>query len=389
MEGGPALARCVRPLRQQRRQGQRSAAAEAPGRRATRPASWRSRCRLRSRALAAPRDGDTCDTCASRPCSAGCRDVGLRPRSGRRLRLRPPQRPRTSERRPRGARGTGPTATIRSIRRSVLPDAVRIIIELDGEVAFHEERIAGPDRVFVDLSPARAAASLHRPDASVQQRCRRRPADPPRPPRESHDACRARCRRRLDLQRLRALQPLPAGHRLRARETCAAARSGSCHSWPRRRLSPPWGRQLPSATSHNAALIRSAVASAQVVPPPVNATGQPRVACAASATARIKSADLPGVQAVIVRAAPPPPPPAPRLLVAKPLAPTVDPDTVSRRVSAEHCGHPRGGCVAAAAARARVPARPRHGRARGITQEQSHDRRASFRPSDRRRPRRT
>ncbi len=54
----------------------------------------------------------------------------------------------------------GPVATIRSVRRSVLPDAVRITIELDAEVTFHEERIAGPDRVFVDLTPARAAASL-------------------------------------------------------------------------------------------------------------------------------------------------------------------------------------------------------------------------------------
>jgi hypothetical protein len=42
----------------------------------------------------------------------------------------------------------------------VLPDAVRIIIELDGEVAFQQERIAGPDRVFLDLSPARAAPLL-------------------------------------------------------------------------------------------------------------------------------------------------------------------------------------------------------------------------------------
>jgi N-acetylmuramoyl-L-alanine amidase len=51
-------------------------------------------------------------------------------------------------------------ATIREIRRAVLPDAVRITIELDGEVSFHEERIADPARVFVDLPGTRAAPAL-------------------------------------------------------------------------------------------------------------------------------------------------------------------------------------------------------------------------------------
>jgi N-acetylmuramoyl-L-alanine amidase len=55
---------------------------------------------------------------------------------------------------------TGRIATIKSIRRSVLPDAVRITIELDGEVPFHDERISDPVRVFVDLAGTRAAASL-------------------------------------------------------------------------------------------------------------------------------------------------------------------------------------------------------------------------------------
>lgn len=54
----------------------------------------------------------------------------------------------------------GRIATIRDIRRAVLPDAVRITIELDGEVPFHDERIADPARVFVDLPGTRAAAGL-------------------------------------------------------------------------------------------------------------------------------------------------------------------------------------------------------------------------------------
>ena len=51
-------------------------------------------------------------------------------------------------------------ATIKDIRRSVLPDAVRITIELDTEVSFREERIPDPARVFVDLPGTRPAAPL-------------------------------------------------------------------------------------------------------------------------------------------------------------------------------------------------------------------------------------
>jgi N-acetylmuramoyl-L-alanine amidase len=54
----------------------------------------------------------------------------------------------------------GPLATIKEIRRAVLPDAVRITIELDSEVAFHDERIQDPARVFVDLPGTRAVPSL-------------------------------------------------------------------------------------------------------------------------------------------------------------------------------------------------------------------------------------
>ncbi len=54
----------------------------------------------------------------------------------------------------------GPLATIREIRRAVLSDAVRITIELDNEVPFHEERINDPSRVFVDLPGTRAAPAL-------------------------------------------------------------------------------------------------------------------------------------------------------------------------------------------------------------------------------------
>jgi N-acetylmuramoyl-L-alanine amidase len=51
-------------------------------------------------------------------------------------------------------------ATITDIRRTVLPDAVRITIEFDGEVTFRDERIDSPSRVFVDLPATQAAATL-------------------------------------------------------------------------------------------------------------------------------------------------------------------------------------------------------------------------------------
>ena len=53
-----------------------------------------------------------------------------------------------------------PLATVRSIKRTVLPDGIRIVIELDAEVSFHEERIADPSRVFVDLASTKAAPDL-------------------------------------------------------------------------------------------------------------------------------------------------------------------------------------------------------------------------------------
>ncbi len=50
--------------------------------------------------------------------------------------------------------------TIRAIRRSVLPGVLRVTVELDAEVRFHEERLANPPRVFVDLERTRAVPEL-------------------------------------------------------------------------------------------------------------------------------------------------------------------------------------------------------------------------------------
>jgi N-acetylmuramoyl-L-alanine amidase len=58
------------------------------------------------------------------------------------------------------AGGASALSAIRSIRRDVLPDAIRITIEVENEVPFHEERIDNPSRIFVDFSSSRAVPAL-------------------------------------------------------------------------------------------------------------------------------------------------------------------------------------------------------------------------------------
>jgi N-acetylmuramoyl-L-alanine amidase len=78
----------------------------------------------------------------------------------------PPATPAASQ--PRAA------ATLRAIRREVLPYALRVTLELEREVQFYDERIEGPARVFVDLHNTRVVeplknAALTFPDDVVRQ----------------------------------------------------------------------------------------------------------------------------------------------------------------------------------------------------------------------------
>jgi N-acetylmuramoyl-L-alanine amidase len=54
---------------------------------------------------------------------------------------------------------TAPVA-IRAINRAPLPDGVRVSIEMDGELFFHQEQLDNPRRVFFDLQGARPVAPL-------------------------------------------------------------------------------------------------------------------------------------------------------------------------------------------------------------------------------------
>ncbi len=62
--------------------------------------------------------------------------------------------------RPAPAAPAGPAATLLSIDRMVLPDTVRITLALDREVAYREERIAGPARLFFDLKGVQLTPAL-------------------------------------------------------------------------------------------------------------------------------------------------------------------------------------------------------------------------------------
>src|SRR5688572_24264767 len=50
--------------------------------------------------------------------------------------------------------------TIRAVHREVLPDVVRVTVELEREVAFYQERIDRPARLFFDLKGTKTVASL-------------------------------------------------------------------------------------------------------------------------------------------------------------------------------------------------------------------------------------
>lgn len=55
---------------------------------------------------------------------------------------------------------TGERATLTSIQRVVLPDAVRVTLELDREIAYREERLGGPARLFFDLKNVQVTDAL-------------------------------------------------------------------------------------------------------------------------------------------------------------------------------------------------------------------------------------
>ena len=207
-----------------------------------------------------------------------------------RSRRRPPRplrplrrsRRRRRARKPATARATGSTATIRSIRRTVLPDAVRIIIELDGEVAFQR----GAHRRV----PTACSSTSRRRVRPRRSRTRRSASTAIR-------TSSARCVSAATRIARRASCSMPAAW---ARTACtrsttptgsssiACARGARAAPPPllaAKRLSPAWGRQLPSAAPVNAVALRkrrscpgSRRAAADVAPAPA-AAARSRCCC--------------------------------------------------------------------------------------------------------------
>lgn len=162
---------------------------------------------------------------------------------------------------PRAAARTGP-ATLREIRRTVLPDAVRVIIELDAEVAFHEERLDSPARVFVDLRSTRAAPALldrtlrFTGDADIvrQVRIGRHP--------------NRTTRVVLDAIGMASYSVYPLYNPYRLVIDCVRAPTQSLLAT--RAFGPSWERGLPAPTPQFAAAIADAV-TATATPPPAPA----------------------------------------------------------------------------------------------------------------------
>ena len=57
-------------------------------------------------------------------------------------------------------------ATLKDVTRTTLPDGVRLTVELDAEVSYHQEEIVNPRRLFFDLKNVRTVPSLQ--DASLK-----------------------------------------------------------------------------------------------------------------------------------------------------------------------------------------------------------------------------
>ncbi len=73
--------------------------------------------------------------------------------------------PHTADPAPSGTSGktvhpSGGTVLLKDIHRALLPDGVRVTIDLDSEVDYHQEEVGNPKRVFFDLKGVRTAPSL-------------------------------------------------------------------------------------------------------------------------------------------------------------------------------------------------------------------------------------
>ena len=133
-------------------------------------------------------------------------------------------------------------ATVRDIRRTVLSDVVRVTIELDAEVAFHDERLDNPPRVFVDLSSTRASPGFI--DRTLRFDADRSPVRQIRIGRHPNNTTRVV----LDAQDTSTYSVYALYHPYRLVIDCAPiARTPTADSWPASTEAQPEAPTVPKA----------------------------------------------------------------------------------------------------------------------------------------------
>jgi N-acetylmuramoyl-L-alanine amidase len=179
---------------------------------------------------------------------------------------------------------TGTPGLVRAISRTTLGTVERVIIELDREQPFHDELIADPDRVFVDVRGVRVAREARRTqkfsDGFVKQiRVGERPDSTTRVVLDLEHAASYSIftlynpfRVVIDCERARELAPLHATHyraRLTGAPTVTRSRSAA------RLLAPAPGPPLPAVTTASNAVSAASENTAKSPVPlsPVAAAG--------------------------------------------------------------------------------------------------------------------
>ena len=153
-------------------------------------------------------------------------------------------------------------STIKGITRTVFPDVVRIVVQLDLEAPFHDERAADPDRLLIDLArtrtPTRPAEQTVRfaGDSDVVRQIR------------IGIAQNQSTRLAMDATGVATYSIYALYNPYRLVIDCVRApRTVPLRPLASRPLLTAWGRRLPSTDPHEAALLREAVTSAPSVAP--------------------------------------------------------------------------------------------------------------------------
>jgi N-acetylmuramoyl-L-alanine amidase len=144
-------------------------------------------------------------------------------------------------------------STIKGITRSVLPDVVRIVIQLDNETPFHDERAPNPDRLVIDLARTRRSSAAAEQtvrlsaDSDVVKQVRVAPLQN-QSTRLTFDATGVATY---------SIYALYNPYRL-VIDCVRAPRNAPLRPLASRPLLTAWGRRLPSADPRDAALIQDA-----------------------------------------------------------------------------------------------------------------------------------